>query len=133
MICYRKWENFAVMKRMGSSVSVTRNEARDREGHFVVFTADQKRFMILLCDFKTTIAVSLKRSLGYRLMGLSHCLVMHHLWRLEYIIMLIEQPAAKDLEQALLIMSVDTSCRTSLSLLHGEQTNQRRLLLVCHC
>ncbi|KDO51342.1 hypothetical protein CISIN_1g037954mg [Citrus sinensis] len=114
MICYRKWENFAVMKRMGSSVSVTRNEAR--EGHFVVYTADQKRFLIPLW-----------------LMGLSHCLVMHHLWRPEYIIMLIEQPAAKDLEQALLIMSVDTSCRTSLSLLHGEQTNQRRLLLVCHC
>lgn len=46
MICYRKWENFAVMKRMGSSVSVTRNEAR--EGHFVLYMADQKRFLILL-------------------------------------------------------------------------------------
>lgn len=108
----RKWENFPVIKRMGSSVSVS---------HFVVYTADQKRFLIPLVYLKNVIFIQLlKLSEEFGLEVDGPIKLPCDASFMEYTIMLIEQGAAKDLRQALLIMSVDTSGSSPLSLLHGQ-------------
>jgi hypothetical protein len=97
----RKWQNLSPIKRNRESC---RSMVADK-GHFVVYTADQRRFMIpLLCLNSEIFRELLKLSEeefgppGDRPLTLSCDAVI-----LEYIVRLIQRGASKDVEKASLM------------------------------
>lgn len=131
----RKWENSAVIKR--KRISLPKKEAGDinsrapiaHKGHFVVYTTDQKRFLIPLkylneMIFRELLKLS-EEEFGFQING--RITLPFDASVLEYIILLLERGATKDLENFLL-MSVVTTCSTSLSIFDKEQTKQRLLV-----
>ncbi|KAE8724915.1 auxin-responsive family protein [Hibiscus syriacus] len=55
------------------------------KGHFVVYSVDQKRFVLPLEYLKNKIVMelfNLAEELGYQEMGISSCLVMQTLWNM---------------------------------------------------
>lgn len=102
------------------------------KGHFFVYTTDHKRFLIPLAYLQKKIFRELLRlsaeEFGLRIDG--PITLPCDASFMDYIVMLIEQGAGEHLEKALL-MSIATSCCTSLSLFQEEQTNQQ--VIVCSC
>lgn len=134
----RNWQNFAAFRRKRSSLS--RNEGSDgntspllaHKGHLFVYTTDQKRFSIPLVYLQKKIFRELLRlsaeEFGLQIDG-PITLTCDALF-MDYIVMLIEQGAPEHLEKALL-MSIATSCCTSISLFQDEKSSKQ--LLVCSC
>ncbi|XP_031272801.1 auxin-responsive protein SAUR64-like [Pistacia vera] len=131
----RKWQNFAAIKR--KRISLPRIEVCDgctassptHKGHFVVYTSDQKRFVIPLEYLNNKIFRELlklsQEEFGLQIDG--PIIVPCDASFMEYIVMLIERGAEKDLEITLL-MSFVTACCISPSLFYQEHTNQQALV-----
>ena len=99
------------------------------KGHFVAYTADQKRFMISLAYLNNEILRELFK-LSEEVFGLPSdgpiTLPCDSLF-MEYIVSLIHRGVAQDLEKAL-AMSVATCLCSSSSCFHIGKTNQQLLV-----
>ncbi|GFY94519.1 SAUR-like auxin-responsive protein family [Actinidia rufa] len=99
------------------------------KGHFVAYTADQKRFMIPLAYLNNEILKELFK-LSEEVFGHPSdgpiTLPCDSIF-MEYIVLLIHRGVAKDLEKAL-AMSVATSLCSSSSSFHIGKTNQQLLV-----
>ncbi|XP_074310386.1 auxin-responsive protein SAUR66-like [Silene latifolia] len=119
----KKWQRIAIAsrKRVSWSRPVT------SEGHFVVYTTDGKRFMIPLAYLQTDIFRELLRMAEeeFGLDASAPITLPCDSSLMEYIISMIRNHVAKDLENAL-IASL-SSCRYSV-VGHEEQTNQHLLI-----
>ena len=135
----RKWQKFAAMQRKRISFSRNGSEADYcgtssssivEKGHFAVYTADQKRFMIPLVYLENEIIRQLlnmsEEEFGLP-SGAPITLPCDSAF-MDYIISLIRKSVTSgDLHKAL-ILSIP-SCCCSTSSLHRESGNQQ--LLVC--
>ncbi|XP_049353277.1 auxin-responsive protein SAUR68-like [Solanum verrucosum] len=135
----RKWQKFAAMQRKRISFPRNDSDADDcstssssivEKGHFVVYTADQARFVIPLAYLENEVIRQLL-NLSEEEFGLPSggpiTLPCDSAF-MNYIISLIKKGvAAGDLHKALLL-SIPSSC-CSTSSLHQESGNQQ--LLVC--
>ncbi|KAJ0086705.1 hypothetical protein Patl1_06818 [Pistacia atlantica] len=134
----KKWQKLVANKRKRISLPRTTGvvEAEScstssmaEKGHFGVYNADQRRFVIPLKYLKNNIIKELFAMAKYEF-GLPSngpitlpCEVVF----MEYVVSLIQRHAAKDLENALL-MSLATGRCLPTSNLHQEQSNQQSLL-----
>ena len=127
-----KWEIFAVIKRKG--ISLPNNEAGlvngtaqlAYKGHFVVYTTDQARFMIPLeylskRIFRELLKLS-EEEFGLEIDG--PITLPCDASFMEYVILFLQRGGDKNVE-TFLLMSVVTSCDSSQSLFHEEQTEQQ--------
>ncbi|KAJ0077135.1 hypothetical protein Patl1_35774 [Pistacia atlantica] len=135
----KKWQNVATSKRKRIS-SPKATEVVDLEscstssvaerGHFVVYTADQRRFVIPLKYLKNDIIRELfimsEDEFGLPIGG-PITLPCDAIF-MEYAVSLIQRHATKDVEKALLMSLATGRCLPS-SHLHQEQSNQ--LSLIC--
>ncbi|CBI37774.3 unnamed protein product, partial [Vitis vinifera] len=127
----RKWQKIAAMKRKRITLPRT-DEILDADvankGHFVVYTADQRRFMIPLVFLSNNIFRELFRMSEeeFGLPSNGPITLPYDSVFMEYIIPLIQRGMAKDIEKALLI-SIATS-RCSLSSSHQGQMGHQLLL-----
>ncbi|KAH7574865.1 hypothetical protein JRO89_XS02G0014600 [Xanthoceras sorbifolium] len=124
-------QNSAFIRRTtGNQVSDSCSSASSllaHKGHFAVYTSDRKRFLIPLVYLNKNIFRQLlklsEEEFGLQVDGPITLPCDASL--MEYIVLLIERGAAKNLENDMLIISVATSCCSSLSHFHNqEQTNQ---------
>ncbi|KAJ0077138.1 hypothetical protein Patl1_35773 [Pistacia atlantica] len=134
----KKWQKLATSKRKRISLPRTTGvvEAKScstssmaEKGHFVVYTADQRRFVIPLKYVKNNIIRELfamaKDEFGLP-SGRPITLPCDAVF-MEYVVSLIQRYAAKDLEKALL-MSLATGRCLPTSNLYQERSNQQSLL-----
>jgi auxin responsive protein len=115
----RKWRRIAAASR--KRISWTRSVVK--EGHFIVYTIDGRRFMIPLACLKSEIFIELlkiaEEEYGVESSGAIRLPCDSNF--MEYALTMIQRGVAVDLEKAL-IMSL-ASCRySSLSQEHQEQT-----------
>ncbi|KAI4350233.1 hypothetical protein L6164_004707 [Bauhinia variegata] len=113
----RTWENANGKAKCSSSIS---NKAA--KGHFVVYSTDQRRFMLPLIYLNTEIFRELFK-LAEEEFGLSSNVPLTLPCEgtvLEYVIMLIQRNVAKDLEEAVLMSVATTACQSTLHL-HQQQ------------
>ncbi|KAH0714035.1 hypothetical protein KY290_006901 [Solanum tuberosum] len=135
----RKWQKFAAMQRKRISFPRNGSDADDcstssssivEKGHFVVYTADQARFVIPLAYLENEVIRQLL-NLSEEEFGLSSggpITLLCDSAFMNYIISLIKKGvAAGDLHKAL-FLSIP-SCCCSTSSLHRESGNQQ--LFVC--
>ena len=132
----RKWQRIAALgrKRISSSRTNNNEDAKSciasvaNKGHFVVYTADQRRFMIPLVFLSNNIFRELFRMSEeeFGLPSNGPITLPYDSVFMEYIIPLIQRGMAKDIEKALLI-SIATS-RCSLSSSHQGQMGHQLLL-----
>ncbi|XP_021753555.1 auxin-responsive protein SAUR64-like [Chenopodium quinoa] len=122
----RKWQRLAAAGRRRISWS----RAVAEKGHFVVYTSDNKRFMIPLNYLKSQMFIELlkmaEEEFGVTSSGPITLPCDSNF--MEYAISMIQRNVAEDLEQAL-IMSLATCRYSSLSNDHQDQTNQQ--LVIC--
>ncbi|XP_015893169.3 auxin-responsive protein SAUR68 [Ziziphus jujuba] len=130
----RKWQKLAVLSRKRISIPRT-TEDMDAEnssklsmvdkGHFVIYTEDQKRFVMPLAYLNNDILRKLFK-MSEEEFGLSSngpIILPCDSTLMEYVVMLIRRGIAKDLEKALL-KSVDTSrCSLSSSFHQGDASH----------
>ncbi|KAH0711293.1 hypothetical protein KY289_007252 [Solanum tuberosum] len=134
----RKWQKFAAMQRKRISFPRNVSDADDCstssssivvKGHFVVYTADQARFVIPLVYLENEIIRQLL-NIAEEEFGLPNggpITLLCDSAFMDYIILLIKKGiTAGDLHKALLL-SIPSCCSTSS--LHQESGNQQ--LLVC--
>lgn len=131
----RKWQKLAAIRRkritlpqIVSSLDADNcsTSATAEKGHFVVYTIDQKRFVLPLVYLNKEIVRKLF-NLAEEEFGLSSngpltlpCDAVF----LEYAITLIQQHVTKDVEKALLMSIASSQCSSS-SHLNQEVTNQQ--------
>ncbi|KAL6346931.1 hypothetical protein AAG906_003048 [Vitis piasezkii] len=137
----RKWQKMAAIRRKRISLPRTSREvdaescstsSTAEKGHFVVYSADESRFVVPLPYLNSNIFRELFK-MSEEEFGLPSngpitlpCDAVF----IEYIISLVQQSIAKDLEKALLTAIATGHC-LSTSNLCQEQGNQQ--LLVCRC
>ncbi|XP_034681889.1 auxin-responsive protein SAUR67-like [Vitis riparia] len=133
----RKWQRIAALGRKRISSSRTNNNEDEKscitsvenEGHFVVYTADQRRFMIPLVFLSNNIFRELFRMSEeeFGLPSNGPITLPYDSVFMEYIIPLIQRGMAKDIEKALLFSIATSHC--SLSSSHQGQMGHQ--LLFC--
>ncbi|OMO91993.1 Auxin responsive SAUR protein [Corchorus olitorius] len=137
----RKWQRVAAIRRKRiissgnnygdvSSNSCSTSSSTVEKGHFVVYSADEKRFVLPLQYLKNDIVRELF-SLAEEEFGLpsdSPLKLPCDAVFLEYVITLIKRRSTKDVEKALLT-SIANGCCSSSSFVHQQSSNQQ--LLVC--
>ncbi|KAJ0077136.1 hypothetical protein Patl1_35775 [Pistacia atlantica] len=122
----KKWRKLAARVVEAESCSTS---SMAKKAHFVVYTADQRRFVIPLKWLKNTIIRELfalaKDEFGPPSGGpiTLPCDAVF----MEYVVSLIQRHAAKDVKKALL-MSLATGHYLPSSHLHQEQSNQPSLI-----
>ncbi|XP_021773705.1 auxin-responsive protein SAUR64-like [Chenopodium quinoa] len=120
----RKWQKIAAASRKKISWS----HPVANEGHFVVYTADGRRYMIPLAYLKSEIFIELlkiaEEEFGVTSSGPITLPCDSHF--MDYVISMIQRCVADDLKKAL-IMSL-TSCRYS-SLSHEHQERNPQMFL----
>ena len=135
----KKWQKFAAMQRKRISFPRNGSDADScstssssivEKGHFVVYTADQARFVLPL-TYLENVAVAQLLNMSEEEFGLPSCgpitLPCDSAF-MSYIISLVKKGvAAGDLHKALLLSIPSTCCSTSS--LHQKSGNQQ--LLVC--
>ncbi|GLT42990.1 hypothetical protein SLA2020_169670 [Shorea laevis] len=132
----RKWQKMAAIGRQRISFPRTIGEvdadscstsSTAEKGHFVVYTADQKRFALPLEYLKNEIVRVLfdLAEQEFGLPGNGPLMLPCDAIFMEYVTSLIKRQATKDVQRAVL-MSMATSSRCSLSLcLHQQETSQQ--------
>uniref|UniRef100_A0A803LG63 Uncharacterized protein n=1 Tax=Chenopodium quinoa TaxID=63459 RepID=A0A803LG63_CHEQI len=122
----RKWQKLTAARRRRISWSRQVTE----KGHFVVYTSDEKRFMIPLTYLKSEIFTELLKMAEEEFGVVSSGPIMLPCDSIfmEYAISMIQRNVAEDLEKAL-IMSLATCRHSSLSNNYQVQTNQQ--LFIC--
>ncbi|XP_022762258.1 auxin-responsive protein SAUR67-like [Durio zibethinus] len=131
----RKWQNLAAIKRKRITFSRTNGDddtnscstpSMVEKGHFVIYSADEKRFVLPLAYLKNEIVMELfklaEEELGHPSNG--HLTLPGDAAFLEYVIGLIKRKASKDVEKAL-IMSVASGRCSSSSYLYQQETSQQ--------
>ncbi|KAJ0086996.1 hypothetical protein Patl1_06841 [Pistacia atlantica] len=134
----KKWQKVAASKRkrisLPKATGVVDSESCStssvaEKGHFVVYTADQRRFVIPLKYLKNDIIRELFTMAEdeFRLpIGGPITLPCDAIF-MEYAVSLIQRHATKDVEKALLMSLAPGHCLPS-SHLHQEQSNQPSLI-----
>ena len=134
----RKWQKIAAMKR--KRISIPRADLvvdSDRcsasavadKGHFVVYSADRRRFVIPLVYLSSEIFRELlqmsEEEFGIQSEGpiLLPCDSVF----MDYVISLIRRGVGKDLEKALLMSITSSNCSSS-AYFHQGQSNEQLLL-----
>lgn len=134
----RKWQNLSTIKRKVIVQAKANGDHGDTEscsslladkGHFVVYSADQRRFMIpLLCLNSEMFRELLELSEEEFGLPRDRPLTLYcDAIILEYIVTLIQRGASKDVERSLL-MSVAPS-RCSFSSVFNEENTYQQLLV----
>ncbi|KAI4297820.1 hypothetical protein L6164_037685 [Bauhinia variegata] len=136
-----KWQKHATNRNRRKRISWRRTQGNVKaegssssntaaKGHFVVYSIDQRRFMLPLKYLNTEIFKELFK-LAEEEFGLSSNVPLTLPCEgtvIEYVIKLIQRNVAKDLEQAVL-MSIATTCQCQSPLhLHQQPTKQHLLL-----
>ena len=129
----RKWRKLAAksQKRItfprtsGGDIDENCNTSTVDKGHFVVYTADERRFVIPLVYLNNDIFRELLRMTEeeYGLPKNGPIMLPCDAVFMEYAVSLIRKHAAKDLEKALLVSISADRCLSS-SCLPREQSNQ---------
>ncbi|XP_075092479.1 auxin-responsive protein SAUR68-like [Nicotiana tabacum] len=133
-----KWHKFVRMQRKRISLPKNVNDADNcsttsssivEKGHFVVYAADQRRFVIPLSYLENEVIRQLLE-MSEEEFGLPSCgpiMLPCDSFFLDYIILLIKKGAAAgDLHKALLFSITSSCCSTSS--LHQEPGNQQLLV-----
>ncbi|CAO2815705.1 unnamed protein product [Amaranthus hypochondriacus] len=122
----RKWQKLAAASR--KRISWPRTVVK--EGHFVVYTTDGRRFMIPLAYLKSEVFIELLRIAEeeFGVTSSGPITLPCDSKFMEYLISVVQRCAPQDLEQAL-IMSLASCRHSSLLQQHQEQTSSH--LLVC--
>ncbi|KAE8719148.1 putative SAUR-like auxin-responsive protein family [Hibiscus syriacus] len=129
----RKWQKMASIRRKGITLPRTTMEAETNscstssvvdKGHFVVYSVDQKRFVLPLEYLKNKIVMELFNLAEeeFGLPGDGHLILPCDANFMEYVISLIKRKPSKEVEKAL-IMSV-SSGRCSSSYLYQQEMSQ---------
>ncbi|CAO2815701.1 unnamed protein product [Amaranthus hypochondriacus] len=121
----RKWQKLAAASR--KRISWPRVA---KEGHFVVYSTDGRRFMIPLVYLTSEVFIELFRIAEeeFGVTSLGPITLPCDSKFMEYVISVVQRSAPQDLEQAL-IMSLASCRHSSPSQQHQEQTSSH--LLVC--
>ncbi|CAO2815700.1 unnamed protein product [Amaranthus hypochondriacus] len=122
----RKWQKLAAASRR--RISWSRTTAA--KGHFVVYTSDNRRFMIPLAYLKSEIFTELFRMAEeeFGVTASGPIMLPCDSSFMEYAISMIQRHVAEDLEKAL-IMSLTTCRYSEFSNSLQEQNNQQ--LFIC--
>ncbi|KAK3193344.1 hypothetical protein Dsin_024654 [Dipteronia sinensis] len=131
----RKWQRVAALRRKSISLpGLNTPSAVADKGHFVVYTADQRRFVLPISYLRNQIFQELlrmsKEEFGLPVNGpiTLPCDAVF----MEYVVSLIQRCVDKHLQEALIVSIASSRCSLILShSLHHGQTNQP--LLVCSC
>ncbi|XP_059311347.1 auxin-responsive protein SAUR64-like [Lycium ferocissimum] len=135
----RKWQKFAAMQRKRFSLPRNGNDAdscstsssfRAGKEHFVVYTTDQKRFVIPLVCLEKELILQLLSMSGEEFGLPSGGLITLPCDSafMDYVVSLIKKGAAVgDLHKALLLSITNSSCSSTASL-HQEWGNQQLLV-----
>ncbi|XVE67241.1 hypothetical protein DITRI_Ditri08aG0144400 [Diplodiscus trichospermus] len=132
----RKWQKMAAIKR--KRITISRSTTGDFEkkncststmvekGHFVVYSTDEKRFVLPLQYLKNEIVMELFKLAEYEfgLPSNGHLTVPCDAACMEYIIGLIKRKASKELQKALITSVVSERCSSS-SYLYQQETSQQ--------
>ncbi|MBA0875458.1 hypothetical protein Goshw_028427 [Gossypium schwendimanii] len=123
----RKWQKNAAIKRKRITFSSTASMVE--KGHFVVYSTDEKRFMLPLEYLKNEIVMELF-NLAEEEFGISsiygHLTLPFDSTFMEYAIGLIKRKARKEVEKALIMSIVNARCASSSSLnLYQQETRQQ--------
>ena len=126
MTMARKWKRLAAMNRKRIIFPTV------AEGHFVVYTTDQRRFVVPLAYLSNGIFRELLRMAEeeYGLPSHGPIMLPCDSVLMEYAVSFIKRHAGKHLEKAV-IMTITTGQCLSTSCPQQEQSNQH--LLICSC
>ncbi|XP_016691055.2 auxin-responsive protein SAUR67 [Gossypium hirsutum] len=118
----RKWQKLAAIKRK----RITFSNTSSMEGHFVVYSADEKRFMLPLEYLKNEIVMELFNlaEAEFGIPSNGHLKLPFDSTFMEYAIELIKRKASKEVEKALIMSIVTGHCSSSLNL-NQQETNQQ--------
>ncbi|MBA0739166.1 hypothetical protein Gogos_012459 [Gossypium gossypioides] len=120
----RKWQNLAAIKR--KRITFSRTSSMVEKGHFVVYSTDEKRFMLPLEYLKNEIVMELfnlaEEEFGIPSNG--HLKLPFDSTFMEYAIELIKRKASKEVEKALNMSIVNGHCSSSLNLYQQETCQQ---------
>ena len=127
----RKWQKMAAIRPKKITLpqpdtSRCSTSTTAEKGHFVVYSADQKRFLLPLNYLNNEIVQGLLK-LAEEEFGLpssGHLTLPCDAKLMEYAIALIEQRVTRDVEKALLMSMASSHCSTSKDLHHQETCNQ---------
>ncbi|MBA0875455.1 hypothetical protein Goshw_007263 [Gossypium schwendimanii] len=134
----RKWQKIAAIKRKRITFSRTSGDVADttscstssevKKGHFVVYSADEKRFVLPLEYLKNKIVMELfNLSEEFGLSGNGVPILPCDATFMEYVIALVKRNPSKAVEQALILSIASDHCISSY--LYQEETSQQ--LLIC--
>ncbi|KAE8724911.1 auxin-responsive family protein [Hibiscus syriacus] len=130
----RKWQKMASIRRKRITLQGTTRDTETTscstssvvdKGHFVVYSVDQKRFVLLLEHLNNKFVMDLFNLAEeeFRLPGNSLLVMPCDATLMEYVIDLIKRKQSKEVEKAL-IMSVSTG-RCSSSYLYRQKMSQQ--------
>ncbi|PPR80471.1 hypothetical protein GOBAR_AA40241 [Gossypium barbadense] len=123
----RKWQKLAAIRRKRITFSSTSSMVE--KGHFVVYSADEKRFMLPLEYLKNEMVMELF-NLAEEEFGIpsdGHLILPFDSTLMEYAIGLIKRKASKEVEKALTVSIVNGRCSSSSNLYQQETSQQRRI------
>ncbi|TYG81200.1 hypothetical protein ES288_D02G279800v1 [Gossypium darwinii] len=120
----RKWQKLAAIRRKRITFSSTSSMVE--KGHFVVYSADEKRFMLPLEYLKNEMVMELF-NLAEEEFGIpsdGHLILPFDSTLMEYAIGLIKRKASKEVEKALTVSIVNGRCSSSSNLYQQETSQQ---------
>ncbi|TYI37860.1 hypothetical protein ES332_A03G244700v1, partial [Gossypium tomentosum] len=134
----RKWQKIAAIKRKRITFLRTSGDVFDttscstssevKKGHFVVYSADEKRFVLPLEYLKNKIVMELfNLAEEFGLSGNGVLILPCDATFMEYVIALVKRNPSKVVEQALILSIASDHCISSY--LYQEETSQQ--LLIC--
>ncbi|KAK6240678.1 Small auxin-up RNA - like 10 [Theobroma cacao] len=130
----RKWQKMAAIRRKRITFPRTTEDADTNscstssvveKGHFVVYSADQKRFVLPLEYLQNEIVIELFNMAEeeFGLPGNGLLMLPCDATFMEYIIALLKRKPSKDVEKALLLSVASGRC--SSSYLYQQETSQQ--------
>ncbi|KAG4160303.1 hypothetical protein ERO13_D02G228533v2 [Gossypium hirsutum] len=126
----RKWQKLAAIRRKRITFSSTSSMVE--KGHFVVYSADEKRFMLPLEYLKNEMVMELF-NLAEEEFGIpsdGHLILPFDSTFMEYAIGLIKRKASKEVEKALTVSIVNGRCSSSSNLYQQETSQQLPIWMV---
>ena len=133
----KKWQRLATLKRKRISTSKAAEErpcsssySRAEKGHFVVYSANEKHFMIPLAHLKSNIFVQLL-DMGMVELGVQGDGPIMLPWDsdfVEYALSLIQRCTGEDLQKTFLVSMAKSHCLSSSRLLEDHTRYQSFIL-----
>ncbi|TYJ44470.1 hypothetical protein E1A91_A03G227300v1 [Gossypium mustelinum] len=126
----RKWQKLAAIRR--KRITFSRTSSMVEKGHFVVYSADEKRFLLPLEYLKNEMVMELfnlaEEEFGIPSNG--HLILPFDSTFMEYAIGLIKRKASKEVEKALIMSIVNGRCSSSSNLYQQETSQQLPIWIV---